>query len=137
MTGPGLKLDCGSSRMTQEVGDYVCELTRRARLSSSKAYWLRLAVEEITSNIAEHGYRGHGPVELAAETDEDRVLVQIEDEAPAFDPRSHDYSPSSPADRSTADAGGHGIFLALRNLDAFHYERVGGRNRNTLIMQRA
>lgn len=135
MTGPERRLNCGSC-MAQEVADYIGELAQRARLTPSKAYWLRLAAEEITSNIAEHGYRGQGPLDLAGEVEEHQVLVRIEDQGPAFDPRNHNYSPPSADDLATADAGGHGIFLALQNLDAFDYERVAGRNRNTLIMRR-
>jgi len=93
-------------------------------------------VEEITSNVAEHGYRGQGPLELASEIEEHRVVIRIEDEGPAFDPRQYEYAPPTADELMAADAGGHGIFLALRNLSAFDHERVGGRNRNTLIMRR-
>jgi len=135
MTGADLRLDC-DCRMPAEVASYVCALAQRAGLSASSTYWLRLAVEEITSNVAEHGYRGQGPLELASEIEEHRVVIRIEDEGPAFDPRQYEYAPPTADELMAADAGGHGIFLALRNLSAFDHERVGGRNRNTLIMRR-
>jgi serine/threonine-protein kinase RsbW len=135
MTEHDLRLDCGSG-LTQDVTSYICDLAERAGLPPGKAYWLRLAAEEITSNIAEHGYRGRGPLDLTSEVDDHQIVVRIEDEGPPFDPRDHDYTPASSADLLTCSAGGHGIFLALRKLDGFEYERVGGRNRNTLIMRR-
>ena len=68
--------------------------------------------------------------------DDERVWVRIEDDAPAFDPRSHDPGPRLAVEPTRREAGGLGLFLALRNVDAFIYDRVGGRNRNTLFIVR-
>ena len=67
----------------------------------------------------------------------DGVWMRIEDEAPAFDPRTHDAGPRLATEPSEREAGGFGLLLALHKLDGFSYELAGGRNRNTLIMSRA
>lgn len=130
-----LHLDCGRSA-AQEVAAFVGALASQAGLSQHKAYWLRLATEEITTNIAEHGYHGTGPVRLAGEVQADKVWVRIEDEAPAFDPRTHDPRPRLKTDPALRAEGGYGLLLALDKLDGFAYERTGGMNSNTLIMCR-
>lgn len=131
-----LQIDCAAGS-TETVASFVASLVQEAGLPSSKAYWLRLAAEEITTNIAQHGYRGSGPLRLTGEVGPDRVCLRIEDEAPEFDPRSHDPGPrlqTAPADR---EVGGFGLLLALHKLDGFCYERASGQNCNTLIMFRS
>jgi serine/threonine-protein kinase RsbW len=118
------------------VATYVAELATEAGLPAGKAYWLRLAVEEIATNIVQHGYRGHGPVRLTSEIWPDQVRLHIEDRAPEFDPRSHDPAPQLETTPAEREAGGFGLLLALRKLDAFCYEQADGQNRNTLIMFR-
>jgi len=123
--------------VADEVADFVGALAREADLPASKTYWLRLAVEEITINIGQHGYRGRGPMRLTGDIGPDRVWLRIEDEAPAFDPRSHDSGPRLESPPPEREVGGLGLLLALHRLDGFCYERVGGRNRNTLTMFRS
>lgn len=130
-----LHLDCGRP-ITGDVAAFVGALASQAGLPQHKAYWLRLATEEITTNIAQHGYRGGGPLRLAGEVEADRVWVRIEDEAPAFDPRTHDPRPHLQTDPALRAEGGFGLLLALHKLDGFAYERTGDMNTNTLIMCR-
>jgi serine/threonine-protein kinase RsbW len=131
-----LRFDCDDS-IADEVARFVAGLVEKTELPSGKAYWLRLAVEEITTNIEQHGYRGRGRVWLTAGVEADRVWVRIEDEASPFDPRTHDPGPRLATEPAEREAGGFGLLLALHKLDGFSYERAEGRNRNTLIMCRA
>src|ERR1700733_12766933 len=130
-----LRLD-GDNSTAEAVTCFVEAVARDAELPRGKAYWLRLAVEEITTNIVEHGYEGSGPIWLAAGIKPDRVWLRIEDTAPAFDRRTHEHRAKlaiAPAER---EAGGFGLLLALHKLDGFSYEYADGKNRNTLIMCR-
>ena len=130
-------LALGADDVAEAAADVVGELARDAGLPPGRAYWLRLAVEEIATNVVRHGYQGRGVVRLTSGIWPDRVWVRIEDEASEFDPRSHDPVPrleTAPAER---EAGGFGLLLALRKLDGFCYERSDGQNRNTLIMSRS
>lgn len=131
-----LRIDCENG-IAEEVASFVGGLAEKTELPPGRAYWLRLAVEEITTNIGQHGYRGQGEVWLTAGAEADKVWVRIEDEAPPFDLRSHDPGPRLATEPSEREAGGFGLLLALHKLDGFSYERVKGRNRNTLIMRRA
>lgn len=130
-----LDLDCGRPFAAQ-VADFVRGLAAQAGLSRSKTYWLRLAAEEFTTNICQHGYRGPGPIWLAGSVEADRVWVRIEDGAPAFDPRTHDPGPRLAIEPAGREQGGLGLLLALHRLDEFTYERTAGTNRSTLCMRR-
>lgn len=137
MTNGQLRLTC-SPCSADQVAVFVRSLATRGGLTDRQAYWLRLAADEITTNIAVHGYSGAaGLLELEGGVEDDTVWLRIEDEAHPFDPRSHDpraVLQSCPAKR---EEGGLGLFLALNGLDDFTYDYVHGRNRNTLIMHRS
>jgi serine/threonine-protein kinase RsbW len=126
----------GDNSTCDAVASFVEELVGHARLAHGKAYWLRLAAEEITTNIAHHGYRGRGPMWLTAGCEPDIVWLRIEDAAPAFDPESHDRHSRLAVEPAEREEGGFGLLLALHKLDGFSYEYSDGKNRNTLIMNR-
>ncbi|MGH4021826.1 MAG: ATP-binding protein [Pseudonocardiaceae bacterium] len=137
MTAGRLRLT-GSACAADEIAVFVRSLAARGGLAERQAYRLRLAADEITTNIAAHGYYGaEGVVEIEGDVDEELVWLRIEDEARPFDPRSHDPRPVLHADLTARQEGGLGLFLALSGLDDFGYEYADGRNRNTLIMRRS
>lgn len=112
------------------VADVVAAVAVRAGLAGGRAYWLRLAADEITTNAMTHGYRGRaGVIDIEAGVTPEGAWLTIADDAPAFDPREHD---AGPALTGPPVVGGYGIFLALNSIDEFDYERTGGRNRYTL-----
>jgi serine/threonine-protein kinase RsbW len=122
---------------TREIASLVDDLASQGGLDSHDAYRLRLAADEITTNIAMHGYRGrHGVVEITGGLDQEWVWLLIEDEAPQFDPRQR-AAAHRPVDPVDGPIGGHGLFLALRSLDNFAYDYVNGRNRNLLRIRRS
>jgi anti-sigma regulatory factor (Ser/Thr protein kinase) len=123
---------------TREIANLVDGLASQAGLDSHDAYRLRLAADEITTNIAMHGYRGSGGiVEITGGLDQEWVWLRIEDAAPKFDPTGWESSAYRPADPVDGPIGGHGLFLALRSLDNFAYDYVNGRNRNLLRIRRS
>jgi anti-sigma regulatory factor (Ser/Thr protein kinase) len=130
-----VRLD-GGEQIVEAVTRFVVALASQAGLPRPKAYWLRLATEEISVNIVRHGYRGTGPLWLTAGIQPESVWLRIEDEAPAFDPMSHDRHSQLAIDPGEQEEGGFGLLLALHKLDEFSYEYVDGRNCNTLVMRR-
>ncbi|WP_103354532.1 ATP-binding protein [Amycolatopsis sp. CA-128772] len=115
----------------------VAELAAQGGLAAPQAYRLRLAADEITTNIACHGYRGEpGVIDLGGYAAHGRVWLSIEDDAPPFDPRGHHPDPRLSAEPPLRAAGGLGLHLALTVVDEFGYEHVRGRNRNVLVLHR-
>jgi len=92
------------------------------------------AVDEAATNAIIHGHAGRtGWVEVAATTRDDRFVVTIEDDAPAFDPTTVPDPDLSvhPAERRP---GGMGVLLARLCVDEMTYRpRPGGGNILTLV----
>ena len=73
------------------VGQYVMAASEEAGLTKSEAYKLRLAVDEIVTNIMVHGYAESGKtgtVEMQTEVKDGMLRLSVEDTGPAFDPFS-------------------------------------------------
>jgi serine/threonine-protein kinase RsbW len=91
-------------------------------LDTDARFALRLAVEEVCTNLVEHGYRGGpaGPVEICAQRGADRVTLRIRDRGRPFDP--HDApAPDLSSDAGTRRAGGLGLYLVRQLMDEVGY----------------
>ena len=121
------------------IGQYVLRAASDAGLDKKASYRLRLAVDEIATNIIAHGYVEaglQGPIDIWAELDDAALRVCLEDEAIPFDP--HEAPPPDGLDRplEEREIGGLGVFLVLKGVDALRYERAGERNRNIIEVRR-
>src|SRR5205085_1452727 len=104
------------------------------------AYRLHLAVEEVVTNIMNHGYEKSGlkgAIDLSLEIDPKSVTVTVEDTAPPFDPTQVKPPENLNQPLEERSVGGLGIFLALRSVDKFYYERLGNRNKNVFVIFRS
>lgn len=121
------------------IGDLVVRAATEAGLDQKASYRLRLAVDEIATNIVVHGYEKagrRGDIAIWSELDERDLRVILEDAAPPFDPRQAQPPPGMDLPLEERPIGGLGVFLALRGVDELRYERVGDRNRNTFVVHR-
>lgn len=130
----------GTLDALSQIGQYVLDAAATAGLDKKAAYRLRLAVDEIATNIVTYGYEEAGVagnIELHAAVDDRTLTIVLEDVAPPFDPREHDTD-NLGLDQPLEERkiGGLGVFLALNGVDSFHYEYVNGRNRNVFVMHR-
>lgn len=96
---------------------------------------VRLAVEELFSNIISYAYgTAGGVVDLTVSVDDAARLasVRISDEGKEFDPfsggRSDDFD-----SRAGGGTAGLGILLVRRLMDECSYRRVNGRNEVTIV----
>jgi anti-sigma regulatory factor (Ser/Thr protein kinase) len=126
-----------------EVAAFVQSEAEAAGLSAQARYSLRLAVDEIVTNIIMHGYAGVPGderalplIELRSEREEGVLRLIVEDTGMPFDPRHAPAPPDLELPAEERRIGGLGIYLALRAVDGFSYERVGDRNRNIFEMKR-
>ncbi|WP_248962187.1 ATP-binding protein [Sphaerisporangium perillae] len=120
-----------------QVAGYVLTLAERAGLPSCLTDRLRLAADELATNIVVHGY-GEAGGEFAVEggMDGDSVWVRFEDDARPFDPRAGLRCPEYGVPFGQRRIGGLGVYLALTAVDGFTYRRVAGRNISTLRILR-
>ena len=121
------------------IANFLTAETATAGLDPQAGYKLRLAADEIATNIIVHGYAGAaqpGTIDIRVDSDERGVTVIVEDSAAPFDPRLVPPPDDLHLPPTQRRLGGLGIYLAMRSVDRFEYERVGDRNRNVLAMDR-
>ncbi|WP_017715353.1 ATP-binding protein [Kamptonema formosum] len=131
----------GTLDSLKAIANYVLAAADAAGLDKKASYNLRLAADEIATNIITYGYLEagrSGAVDLRAEVGENTLTVTLEDTAEAFDPLLK-YAQQKkmlqlPIEQQTIP--GRGIILVVESVDKFLYERVGDRNRNIFVMNR-
>ena len=109
-------------------------------LSKKKLYKLILAVDEIATNIINHGYIeegiSEGTFDLALEGNDKQLIVSLVDSAIKFDPLQHtvpkDDSLNVPLEERPI--GGLGVMIALQSVDEYKYEYIHNKNRNIFIV---
>jgi serine/threonine-protein kinase RsbW len=123
------------------IGRYVAAAATAAGLDRPASYKLRLAVDEIATNVVVHGYQEagiSGEVAVSATIDERTLLIAVEDTARPFDPTTMLLPDEEELDRPLEQRpiGGLGVMLAREGVDDLRYERVEGRNRTMIIVNR-
>src|SRR5262249_45164295 len=78
------------------------------------------AVDELSCNILEHGYRGSGPVDVSIAAADERVVIRLRDRAPAFDPQTVP-EPRLDLPLGQRPLGGMGIHLARALTDGLDH----------------
>ncbi|PDV97751.1 ATP-binding protein [Candidatus Chloroploca asiatica] len=121
------------------VGKYVVEAASQAGLDRKAAYRLRLAVDEIMTNIINYGHTEvglTGDVIVRAAIEADTLTIILEDRARPFDPRERPEPEDLDRPLEERNIGGLGVYLALKGVDHFNYEYVDQMNRNIFVMYR-
>ena len=127
----------------ERLGDLLAFVERacaRAALEPDAAFDVRLAIEEVVTNVIEHGYEGAsepGPITVRLQHDPRQVVVTIDDLAPPFDPASvRPADPSAPLEQRRI--GGLGWHFVSRVMDEVRHEHRHPRgNRLTLVKRLA
>jgi anti-sigma regulatory factor (Ser/Thr protein kinase) len=126
----------------ERIGTYIVAATTEAGLDLKPAYGLRLAVDEIATNIITHGYQEAGltgVVTVRAELSDSSLTVVLEDTGIPFDPLSRQLPGEDELNLPLEErsVGGLGIFLVLKGVDHFSYQFSEGTNRNRFVMNRS
>jgi anti-sigma regulatory factor (Ser/Thr protein kinase) len=122
-----------------DVVAFVGGLACTAGLSEAQARRLRLATEEFVTNIVTHGYGGGAAtadMEIAGGVETDRVWLTLIDWGPPFDPGTVGRPVDLDRPLAGRQLGGLGLFLARDAADEIAYERSGGHNRTTIVINR-
>jgi len=119
------------------ITQYVMEAAKTAGLEKKAAYKLRLAVDEIATNIITHGYEEAGltgDILCQAEIKPERLTIILEDWGTPYDPTQNPDPEITDLPLEDRPMGGLGVYLALDGVDEFHYEWVNNRNRNIFVV---
>ncbi len=121
------------------IAQYVLAVAQEAGLDHKSSYKLRLAVDEIATNIIIHGYAEagiKGDLDLRADISDREVKVLMEDTGAVYDPTEELEPPHLHLCPEQRPCGGLGVYLALQSVDRFVHERIGSINRNVFIVKR-
>lgn len=128
----------GTLQAIEPVVQFALQAAEEAGFGNREALRVRLAVDELATNIVTHGYLEagrSGDLTISAEVDEAQLTIHLEDNGVAYDPR-HIPSPHLADPGPQRPLGGLGVYLALWAVDEFHYEQRPEKNRSTLIVER-
>lgn len=116
-----------------EIVDYIARASREMSPEAEFHYDLRLAVEELFTNIIRHAYpEGPGPVRVSVTSDARAVTVTVEDQGLPFDPADAP-APDTMSAWEDRPIGGLGWHLVRQCVDEIGYRPgVGGGNVVTL-----
>jgi serine/threonine-protein kinase RsbW len=129
----------GTLEALDTIAEYAIAAAKAANLDKEACYNLRLAIDEIVTNIIQHGYRAAnrtGPICLQASLSERSLTIAIEDLGVPYDPTKSPPPRDLHLPPEQRQIGGLGIYLALKSVDSLIYERIGDRNRNVLVVNR-
>ena len=120
--------------LLQRLSDQAC---KRAQAGEDDAYAVRLAVEEVFSNIVHHGYPPGqaGPVTVTFSIEPPGMRITILDEAPPFDP-GRAAAPLLGAGAEAREIGGLGWHLVFRLMDEVRHEVLGQRGNRLVLVKR-
>ena len=116
-----------------EMRDYVRKTAEGLPLSPKKIYKLKLAVDEIATNIISYsGLTEEHTILMEAEVRGQSLRIRLKDRGIPFDPRSklHLAKESLTKPAEERKIGGLGIYLAVSSVDRFDYEYTNGFNVN-------
>jgi serine/threonine-protein kinase RsbW len=130
----------GTLESLAALREYVAAAAALAGLDDKRSYRLRLAVDEIATNIVVHGYRETGvagDIEIRAQLSDGSLRIDLADWAALFDPLNRPRPEQLSVSLEDKPIGGLGIFLAMQNVDEFRYHCDDGRNHNIFIIRDA
>ncbi|GAB4310509.1 MAG: ATP-binding protein [Phototrophicales bacterium] len=124
----------------KEACEFISRLARSAGMNDDAVHRYYLAVEEICTNIIEHGYSqvDYGDqqpvIDLVCRQYPDRLIVTILDDAIPFNPLER-AEPDPAAALEEREGGGWGIFFVKKYMDRVTYQYTEQRNQLTLEKQ--
>ncbi len=126
----------GELQQMRTAMQFVKNVAHEAGVSDDGLFQIELSVEEIFTNIIEHGYHYNGAdksVEIFCEADGETLWVALGDEAPPFNPLEQPDADPQASLEERGD-GGWGIAFVRRYMDKLYYHYAN--QRNWLILEK-
>jgi len=104
-------------------------------ISEGVAFSMNLALEEIVTNIINHGYEGREEygITIRFSLEKHNLRIQIKDGAPEFNPLDLPEPKDLDKPLEERSIGGLGIHLVRKFTDNFSYRRSNNKNIITLL----
>ncbi len=122
------------------IRQYVKAAAEAAGLDHTAAYNLVLAVDEIATNVIEHGYHEaglKGDISVGATKDNDSLVIRLADTGKSYDPHARPQTHDVDLSKKLEDrpVGGLGIMLAKDGVDDLQYEATASGNIHRFVVR--
>lgn len=115
--------------------DFVVDAAQTAGLSEDAVYHCHLSVEEVCTNVIEHGYNFEGEdgqISVLCRAVPSQFVITVIDTAPPFNPLElPDPDPSTPL--WEREGGGWGIYFVRQYMDEVSYQYKDSKNHFTMV----
>ncbi|MBL1210517.1 anti-sigma regulatory factor [Geminocystis sp. GBBB08] len=123
------------------ITEYIVKVANLGGLDKKATYKLRLATDELATNIINYAYtenNGVGDILFESEISDEVIMIKIKDLGIPFDPTTKLETELKTINIPIEERkiGGLGIFLVFDGVDQFFYERIDNENISTLIIYR-
>lgn len=119
------------SELTERAGDF---LSGRG-IDGRTAHHVTMILEELLTNLGTHGGVTDEPATVRILIEPERVLAEVIDAGPQFDPRSAP-DPDLSGSVEQRSVGGLGLFLMRKLASELDYVRSAGCNRTSFAVTR-
>jgi serine/threonine-protein kinase RsbW len=127
----------GKYRNLARIGEIVASVGKEAGLTPSSIYSLQLALDEASSNIIEHSYRGEGvgDIRLGYRVAEDEIVFVLQDQGVAFNPLDLP-EPDFSVPLEELPGRGAGVMLMRKMVDEIRYQHTPNEGNELIIVKR-
>lgn len=117
------------------MNEQLAKMCKQWEIHSDVAFSMNLALEEIVTNIINHGYGGREEYDITIRftLEKNNLRIQVKDSAPAFNPLETEEPDDLEKPVEERNIGGLGIHLVKKFTDNFQYRRGKTKNIITLL----
>jgi|SRR5208337_3413958 len=117
----------------ESVISFVSAVCVRNSIPPETEHDLKLALDEMITNLAQHAYPGGGEhhFTLQITVSNEEFVARIEDDGVEFNPTKHPI-PDLDAPLEERKVGGLGVYLVRQIMTSVEYQHVAGKNVVTL-----
>ncbi len=112
------------------MNQQLAKIVEEWNISKDVAFSMNLALEEITTNIIDYGYKGKEDYDIVIRftLEKDNLRIQIKDGAKEFNPLDLKTPDDLGKPLKERGVGGLGIHLVKKFTDNFSYRRSNNKN---------
>jgi len=117
------------------MNEQLAKISKEWSISNDVAFSMNLALEEIVTNIIQHGYNGRedNDITIRFSLEKHNLRIQIKDGSPEFNPLDTPEPDDLSKPLEDRNIGGLGIHLVKKFTDNFSYRRMNSKNVVTLL----
>jgi serine/threonine-protein kinase RsbW len=118
------------------IRDFVEDIATRLNVVPTAIPNIVLAVDEMVTNIIEHGYQGQpGSIEIEVTTQDDALIIRLRDQASPFDPTTRP-PPDLSIPFDDRPPGGLGIYLTRKVMDDIQHRATAVHGNDLTLIKR-